>query len=543
MASPETVPFPEWNDWWHSNPTMISLAAGAFAGMSAEAILFPLDCLKTRVQSGHGWLSAGGFKVWHLYRGCGTAILGSAPASAIFFSTYEFTKSSLAPEKGGNGASEGSSDLQFTGAVVLASVSGELAASCIRVPVDLVKQRLQAGYKSSYLLPMHRSIFLASFQATAMRDVTHSSLQYPIYEYLKLALAHWTGQSLPAWQAAACGSVAGVISATLTTPFDLLKTRLNLRNPPPPTGDKGCLHQSHALIAEEVREIYKSRGVTGFFSGAMYRASWMGLGGFVFLGSFEFAKDNLRMLTQKQKSEPLPRTNEIVPSPSVSFAAGLVAGVSVDVPLHPVDTLKTRFQAKEGFRASGGTTGLWSGLSAVLIMSVPGSAVFFVVYDQMQHLLETVLCTHMWREAVAASLADISACVVRVPCEVMKQRMQTRKVSSVPLSVFATMRSVSADGFGGFYAGFGATVTREVPFALLQMPLFEELKRRHPWAEKARVSGDMGLQGLIGMTSGGVAGAIAGMLTTPLDAAKTRIMLTAKRADRRGLLEDRKSVV
>lgn len=217
----------------------------------------------------------------------------------------------------------------------------------------------------------------------------------------------------------------------------------------------------------------------------------------------------------------------------------------MDVPLHPVDTLKTRMQAQEGFMVAGGFRRLWSGLSAVLVMSVPGSAVFFVVYDQMQHLLERHAPSAPggstlgapWRDGLSACSADISACFVRVPCEVVKQRMQTRSASSTPASVFGTVRSVNAEGIRGFFAGFGATVSREVPFALIQMPLFEELKHRHPWTQRARLNGDTGAQGLIGMMAGGLAGAIAGALTTPFDAAKTRIMLTAKRAERRGLLE------
>jgi len=558
MSVPENVPYPNWEKSWGTNPFLISLAAGAFAGMSAEFVLFPLDCLKTRVQSRLGFQKAGGFR--GIYRGCGTAISGAAPASAIFFSTYECAKHALKPDEASHG------DIIFTGSVVFASVVGELAAACVRVPVDLVKQRLQAGYKSSFSLPMHSSIFLASFQAAAMRDVTHSSLQYPLYESLKQLAASQCGGLLPTWLAAVCGSVAGVVSATLTTPFDLVKTRLNLRTPPAPeNGGRGAgqLPTSAALLSEEIRQIYASEGIAGFFAGAGIRALWMGLGGFVFLGSFELAKDRLSQASKArrlaherasaERARVLPQPQPLEPSASVSFVAGLVAGVAVDVPLHPVDTLKTRLQAREGFAAAGGSRRLWSGLSAVLIMSVPGSAVFFVVYEEMQHLLEqhapAILGSHggreghlsqfgsVWRDAVSASLADISACAVRVPCEVVKQRMQTRSISSTPASVFGTVRSVAAEGLLGFYAGFGATVSREVPFALIQMPLFEELKLRHPWTPQARRNGDTETQGLIGMMSGGVAGAVAGALTTPVDAAKTRIMLTARRAERHGLLE------
>lgn len=74
------------------------------------------------------------------------------------------------------------------------------------------------------------------------------------------------------------------------------------------------------------------------------------------------------------------------------------------------------------------------------------------------------------------------------------------------------------------------------------MPLFEELKQRHPWGRQARATGDTNLQGLVGMTSGGLAGAVAGFLTTPLDTAKTRLMLTERSAERHGLVETLKRI-
>jgi len=130
-------------------------------------------------------------------------------------------------------------------------------------------------------------------------------------------------------------------------------------------------------------------------------------------------------------------------------------------------------------------------------------------------------------------VADVSACVVRVPCEVLKQRMQALGPSGVSLSFSQTVSSVHAEGLRGFFAGFGATAMREVPFALIQMPLFEELKHHHPWARKQE--GNTYRQGLIGMHCGSVAGGFAGVATTPLDAAKTRIMLTEDPRRRFGL--------
>ena len=46
--------------------------------------------------------------------------------------------------------------------------------------------------------------------------------------------------------------------------------------------------------------------------------------------------------------------------------------MTVDLCLYPLDTIKTRMQAKEGFFKSGGFKGIYRGIGAVAIGSVPG---------------------------------------------------------------------------------------------------------------------------------------------------------------------------
>lgn len=57
------------------------------AGTSVDVALFPIDTLKTRLQSPQGFIQAGGFR--GIYNGLGAAAIGSAPGAALFFSTYE----------------------------------------------------------------------------------------------------------------------------------------------------------------------------------------------------------------------------------------------------------------------------------------------------------------------------------------------------------------------------------------------------------------------------------------------------------------------
>ena len=57
--------------------------------------LFPLDTLKTRLQSSQGFLKAGGFR--GVYKGIGPQVIGSAPQAALFFLTYDTFKYYVEP--------------------------------------------------------------------------------------------------------------------------------------------------------------------------------------------------------------------------------------------------------------------------------------------------------------------------------------------------------------------------------------------------------------------------------------------------------------
>jgi len=76
-----------------------ALVAGGLAGTSVDVALFPIDTLKTRLQSPQGFLKSGGFR--GVYNGLGAAAAGSAPGAALFFSSYEVSEGPkyLIPDK------------------------------------------------------------------------------------------------------------------------------------------------------------------------------------------------------------------------------------------------------------------------------------------------------------------------------------------------------------------------------------------------------------------------------------------------------------
>jgi solute carrier family 25 (mitochondrial iron transporter), member 28/37 len=81
-------------------------------------------------------------------------------------------------------------------------------------------------------------------------------------------------------------------------------------------------------------------------------------------------------------------------------------------------------------------------------------------------------------------------------------------------SVYRCFRSVYAhEGLGAFYVSYPTTLTMTVPFTAVQFSVYEQMKKfLNPSGSYSPITH---------VTAGGLAGAIAAGVTTPLDVAKT----------------------
>ena len=128
---------------------------------------------------------------------------------------------------------------------------------------------------------------------------------------------------------------------------------------------------------------------------------------------------------------------------------------------------------------------------------------------------------------IAASMGEAIACLVRVPTEVIKAKMQTssnpnQRLIDTVVSVYKeTHGSTISQWTGGLYRGYGITLLREIPFAMIQFPLYESSKVSWSRYQQSPVSP------LQAAACGSISGGIAAALTTPLDVVKTRLMLGA----------------
>ena len=204
--------------------------------------------------------------------------------------------------------------------------------------------------------------------------------------------------------------------------------------------------------------------------------------------------------------------------------AGGLAGTAVDLSLYPLDTLKTRLQSAGGFFKNGGWSGVYKGIGSVIAGSAPGAALFFVSYEHVKTTLRhdektgsSAAITHM----LAASIGEIAACSVRVPTEVIKQRAQASQFASSwqALRHIFTANISAIMVWRELYRGWGITIMREIPFTVIQFPLWEAMKK---WRGEAKGRKANPAESAV---FGSVSGAVAAAATTPLDVLKTRLML------------------
>ena len=108
-------------------PFTLALIAGGIAGTTVDVALYPIDTLRTRLQSPKGFWAAGGFS--GVYTGVVATALGASPGAAFFFSAYETMKPVLKKMNGGE---------EKWWQASAASSCGEVAACLVRVPTSIV---------------------------------------------------------------------------------------------------------------------------------------------------------------------------------------------------------------------------------------------------------------------------------------------------------------------------------------------------------------------------------------------------------------------
>ncbi|XP_004270714.1 mitoferrin-1 isoform X1 [Orcinus orca] len=266
-------------------PTSVSLSihmtAGAMAGILEHSVMYPVDSVKTRMQSlnpdpkAHYTSVYGALKkiirtegFWRPLRGLNVMMMGAGPAHALYFACYENMKRTL------NAVfhHQGNSHL----ANGIAGSMATLLHDAVMNPAEVVKQRLQM-YDSPHrsALSCIRTVwgteglgaFYRSYTTQLTMNVPFQSIHFITYEFLQEQINPYRGYNPQSHIIS--GGLAGALAAAATTPLDVCKTLLN-------TQENMALNLANVSgrlsgMANAFRTVYQLNGLPGYFKGVQAR--------------------------------------------------------------------------------------------------------------------------------------------------------------------------------------------------------------------------------------------------------------------------------
>lgn len=260
----------------------VTLGAGAMAGIMEHCVMFPVDCVKTRMQAlacdKPKFQSTSIVKnllfivreegVFRPIQGVQAMAAGAGPAHAMYFSCYEYLKEKLTPYAQSSSVPE-SLVHAFAGA------SATVLHDGIMTPAEVVKQRMQmccSPYKSS--LTCARTVyateglgaFYRSYGTMLTMNIPFQATHFIVYEKMQDLTNPGGEYNAPAHLVS--GAAAGALAATITMPLDVCKTLLNTQE----ANVLSKLNTNKVVgLFTAAKTVYNLAGPLGYFQGLRAR--------------------------------------------------------------------------------------------------------------------------------------------------------------------------------------------------------------------------------------------------------------------------------
>ncbi|XP_062384521.1 calcium-binding mitochondrial carrier protein Aralar1 isoform X1 [Sardina pilchardus] len=259
---------------------------GSIAGATGATAVYPIDLVKTRMQNQRSTGSFVGELMYKnsfdcakkvlryegafgFYRGLVPQLLGVAPEKAIKLTMNDFVRDKFTQKDG---------SIPFVAEILAGGCAGG-SQVIFTNPLEIVKIRLQVageittGPRVSALSVVKDLGFFGLYKgakACFLRDIPFSAIYFPAYAHMKKEFADEHGRLGPL-QLLTAGAIAGIPAASLVTPADVIKTRLQVAARAGQTSYSGVIDCFRKIMAEE-----------GF------RALWKGAAARVFRSSPQF---------------------------------------------------------------------------------------------------------------------------------------------------------------------------------------------------------------------------------------------------------------
>ncbi|KAK7789139.1 hypothetical protein R5R35_002081 [Gryllus longicercus] len=221
-----------------------------------------------------------------LWSGLGPTLVLAVPSTMIYFVSYENIRLFFKDKNKG---------IQPVWGPLIAGMTARVWAATVVSPIELCRTKMQSkrlSYKE-----MHEAIKMQlkdrgiwglwrGVGSTLLRDVPFSGIYWLSYENFKNAFTTGPPSFLLSFLG---GALSGTVAATVTTPFDVVKTHQQIE-----IGEKEIYSETPsrgASLRTVIGRIYSENGVRGLFAGLTPRLVKVAPSCAIMISSFEYGKN------------------------------------------------------------------------------------------------------------------------------------------------------------------------------------------------------------------------------------------------------------